>query len=316
MNTEETLNKPHPLSSTVAVVIFSLISCGLWGSAPIFIKLGYEHFQIDTSNAMNIMLFAGMRFALAGLMVIVCYSIICKKPIVPRRQAWKAVFYLSLAQTTVQYFFYYIGVANSSGTKASILSGSSSMISVLFACLIFHQEKMTWGKALGCLCGIAGTVLVNLQGSTEAMTFDMSLMGEGFVLLSSISGAVSAVFIRKFSQAESPVTLCGWQFFTGGLTLMAIALAGGGELGVVTGKAVAILVYLGMVSAVAYTLRSILLKYNTVSRVSVYSFLIPIVGVILAATLLGEHGVFTMMTFAAMVLICGSIWIVNREQNK
>lgn len=310
----ETLNnKEHFLSCKTGVLILSLISCGLWGSAPTCIKLGYEFFQIGSADTMNIMLFAGMRFSLAGLMVILYFNITNKKFIVPGKQSWRAIIPLSLSQTAVQYFFYYIGVANSTGVKSSILSGSSSVISVLVACFIFRQEKLTSNKAIGCITGIIGIVLVNLQGSADAFSLEMSLTGEGFVLLSSVSGAVSAVLIRKFSQDENPVMLSGWQFFTGGLMLCAVSLMCGGRLDNPCIEGFVILTHLAMVSAVAYTLRSILLKYNNVSTVTVYNFLIPIFGVVLAAVLLGEKESFTWMTFGAMLLICMSIGIVNRS---
>lgn len=308
----ETLNKKEQfLSSKAGVLILSLISCALWGSAPTCIKLGYEYFQIGSAETMNILLFAGMRFSLAGLMVIMYFNITNKKLIMPERKSWKAIIPLAFSQTAVQYFFYYIGVANATGVKAAVLSGSSSVISVIIACFIFRQEKLTFNKALGCFTGIIGIILVNLQGNEDAFSLDMSLTGEGFVLMASVSGAMSSVLIRKFSQKENPVMLSGWQFFTGGIMLCTISLLCGARLANPCIEGFAILTHLAMVSAVAYTLRSILLKYNNVSKVTVYSFLIPIFGVIMAAVLLGEKESFTWITFGAMLLICLSIGAVN-----
>ena len=314
MTTEENLNKKHILSTTAAVAGLSMIICALWGSAPTFIKKGYASFDISSDHTMDILLFAGLRFAIAGLMVIVFYSILNKEFIHPKKGSWRAVITLSLSQTVVQYIFLYIGVANASGTKTSILSGSSSIINVLMACLVFRQEKLTGNKLIGSIIGIIGIIMVNLQGNTEAMSLDMSLTGEGFVLLAGVSGAVSSSLIHKFSQGENPVMLSGWQFFTGGSSLSVIAFVCGGRLGQVSGTGVAILVYLGLVSAVAYTLRSILLKYNPVSKVTVYNFLIPVFGVIMAAVFLGERDGFNLMTFGAMLLICLSIGIVNHTK--
>lgn len=304
----------HILSTTAAVAVISCFICALWGSAPTFIKMGYELFKIGSEETMNIMLFAGIRFALAGAMVIIFYSIITGEFIHPGRESITSVIALCLSQTVVQYFFLYIGVAHASGTKTSILSGSSSVISVLMTCLLFRQEKLTGNKLIGCIIGFIGIIMVNLHGSTEAMTLDMSLTGEGFVLLASVSGAVSSSLIRKFSQKANPVMLSGWQFFVGGLTLSIIALIGGGRLSGFSLKAIIILLYLGFVSAVAYTLRSMLLKYNPVSKVTVYNFLIPVFGVIMAAVFLGERDAFTLTTFSAMLLICLSIAIVNHTK--
>ena len=311
MITEENLNKKHPMSTFAAVAGISCIICALWGSAPTFIKMGYEFFNISSKNTMDILLFAGIRFAIAGLMVIIFYSFVNREFIHPEKGSWKAVIALSLSQTVVQYIFLYLGVANASGTKTSILSGSSSVLSVLMTCLVFRQEKLTGNKLIGSIIGIIGIIMVNLNGSADEFTLDMSLTGEGFVLLAGVSGAVSSSLIRKFSQGQNPVMLSGWQFFVGGTGLSLIALVCGGSLDGFTFRGVGILVYLGMVSAVAYTLRSVLLKYNPVSKVTVYNFLIPVFGVIMAAVFLGERDAFNIITFAAMVLICISIGIVN-----
>lgn len=298
------------------VMALATISCALWGSAPSCIKMGYQLFQIDASDTMTILLFAGLRFTLAGLLVVLGFSLMNRKVVLPERASWKAILPLALTQTAVQYLLYYIGAAHASGIKVSILSGSNAFFSVLIACLIFRQETLTLNKVLGCLAGIAGIILVNLRGSTEAFSLNMSFLGEGFVLLSSISSAVSSVLIRRFSQKNNPVMLSGYQFMTGGILLIVVALAGGGHLTNVTLGGLALLLYLAFVSAVAYTLWSLLLQYNPVSKVAVYNSLIPVFGVFLSAIILGEGGSFSVNTIAALVLVCAGIWLVNFVKQK
>lgn len=303
------------MTKNITVVFLAAISCALWGSAPAGIKTGYGLFQIDASATLDILLFAGLRFTLAGLMVVLGYSVIKRKPILPRRRSWKAIFALALAQTAVQYIFYYIGVAHAPGVKASILSGSNTFFGVIIACLIFRQEKLTLQKFIGCLAGIAGIIVVNLQGSSEALSMEGSMIGEGMVLLATISGALSAVLIRKYSQDEDPVMISGYQFMIGGLMLVTVALMGGGRLPKVTLGGLSVLFYLGFLSAVAYTLWSLLLKYNPVSKVLVYHPLMPIFGVAISAIVLGEGGMFSWNTLIALILVCFGIWIINFSKN-
>ena len=323
--------KKSLLTSTLAVVWLAAISCGLWGSAPVCIKLGYAAFQIDPSETLSILVFAGARFSLAGLLVILVCSVLYRKPLVPRRGSWRAILPLALTQTALQYLLYYVGVAHASGVKASVLSGSGSFFSVIIACLIFRQEKLTANKLLGCLAGFAGIVLINLSGLTGSvgaadaagssglpggMALDMSFLGEGFVLLSAISGSVSAVLIHHFSQKENPVMLSGWQFLTGGLFLLLVGLLGGGRLPQPCWQGFAILLYLAFVSAVAYTLWSLLLSQNPVSRIAVFNFLIPVFGVILSTILLNEKGMFSINTVFSLLLVCFGIWLVNRAKSE
>ena len=70
--------------------------------------------------------------------------------------------------------------------------------------------------------------------------------------------------------------------------------------------------YLAAVSSVAFTLWSLLLKYNPVSRVTIFGFSIPVFGMCYSAVLLNERA-FTMQNLVALVLVCAGIIIVNRR---
>ena len=193
---------------------------------------------------------------------------------------------LSLFQTILQYLFFYIGLAHTTGVKSSIIVGTNVFVSIVVASFIFRQEKMTIAKAMGCLIGFAGVVIVNLNGSGLDQKYEFA--GEGCIFLSTIAYACSSVLIKDYSKKENPVILSGYQFFFGGLVMIACGLAAGGKLVHITGVGIAMLLYLGMLSAIAYTLWGILLKYNPVSKVTVFGFMNPIFGVVLSAWLLQE----------------------------
>ena len=109
--------------------------------------------------------------------------------------------------------------------------------------------------------------------------------------------------------------LSGWQFTLGGVILCAAGFLAGGRLSGFTGPALATLFYLGFLSAAAYTIWGVLLKYNPVSRVTIYGFTNPVVGVLLSALLLGEGGqAFTLRNLGALALVSGGIFVVNRFQ--
>ena len=85
----------------------------------------------------------------------------------------------------------------------------------------------------------------------------------------------------------------------------------GGRLEVISAPGVAMLLYLAMVSAVAYSLWGMLLKYNPISKVAVFGFMNPVFGVILSALLLQEADSLGVMCIAALGLVCVGIYIVN-----
>jgi drug/metabolite transporter (DMT)-like permease len=92
-------------------------------------------------------------------------------------------------------------------------------------------------------------------------------------------------------------------------------LLAGGRIEEWTASGVAMLLYLATVSAVAYSLWGILLKYNPVSKVAVFGFMNPVFGVILSAILLSEEGGLSIASVGSLVLVCVGIYIVNAGKN-
>ena len=109
----------------------------LWGSAAPFIKTGYALFDIASNDTASILVFAGLRFTLAGVLVIVAGSKIQNKILLPVKKSIKAIFVLSIFQTMGQYFFYYVGLAHTSGVNGAIITGTGAFISLLVAALVF-----------------------------------------------------------------------------------------------------------------------------------------------------------------------------------
>ena len=233
----------------------------------------------------------------------------------PAGAEWKHAALISLFQTILQYILFYIGLANTTGTKASIIVGSNVFIVILTASLIFRQEELTREKILGCVIGFAGVVLINL--TPGGMVLAMSFGGEGLVLLSTVAYAFSSVIMKKYSKTDNPVMLSGYQFFIGGIVMMAVGFCMGGRITVFSAKAALMLLYLAFASAMAYTIWSQLLKYNPVSRVAVFCFMTPVFGVLLSTVLLHEsEQVSLVQGGAALILITVGIVISHRERKE
>ena len=270
--------KQNILTKTGIVALLACVCCILWGSAIPVIKTGYRFLHVDSSDIASQIVFAGVRFTLAGILVLIFASIREKKVMIPDKEILKYAVPVCLAQTVGQYFFFYIGVANTSGVKGGIITGLGNFIAILLSCLVFRNERMTRRKIAGCVLGFAGVVVINLLGNSLDMGF--KLIGEGFVLIAQLSYGISTVLINLFSRKVSPVVLSGTQFTMGGIVLMLIGSGMGGHLENVTTGGVVIIFYLAMVTAVAYTLWSVLLDCNYVSKFAIFVFLNPLCGVI------------------------------------
>lgn len=303
-------NKDTFMRKTVVVWLGAMICCALWGSAFPFIKIGYALFDISSCATGTQILFAGFRFTLAGILAVLLGSIISKKILLPQKNAITKIFKLSLLQTVVQYIFFYIGLANTSGVKASIIEGLNVFMAIFIASLLFHQETLTSQKVIGSIIGFLGVILVNVNGSSMDASF--KILGEGAIILSTVSYAFSSVLLKLYSKKENPVVLSGYQFVVGGIIMTIIGLAMGGRFTTVCVEGVGVLIYLAFVSAVAYSLWGILLKYNPVSKVAVFGFMNPVFGVVLSALLLGEADTLGFTCIVSLIFVSLGIWIVNR----
>ncbi len=304
------------LSKTAVMVPLALLCCFLWGSAFPMVKTGYELFGVGENDTASQILFAGMRFALAGILVIIFGSAIAKKPLYPKTKSEVGhILILALFQTVLQYIAFYIGLAHTSGVKSSVLVSLNVFLSLIISALVFKMEKLTAAKLLGVVVGFAGVVIINFEAGGFA---GFSLNGEGAIIFSAFAYSVSSVLIKKYSVSENPVMLSGWQFLVGGIVMIAGGLAFSGRvdtsLSIVNFAA---LLYLALISAVAYTVWGLLLKHNPVSKVAVIGFTNPVFGVLLSALLLGETAeAFSFKNLVSLVFVCLGIYIVNAKLGK
>lgn len=305
------------LGTLPGLILGCLVSCGLWGSAYPCVKIGYELFGITGSDVASRLVFAGTRFTIAGIMVVVGVSIAQRRALLPAKRDLSAIGILALFQTVLQYSFFYGGLSHAAGVTSSIIGAAAYFFAILFAALIFKTENLTRKAVIGCTIGFAGVVLVNLGGSGDA-AFSFALNGEGFILLSSIAGAISTCFIAVLGRTHDSVLLSGWQFVTGGVVLLGCGLAMGGSLCPVSpGPAFTLILYMGFISAMAYTLWSRLLAANPVSRVSIFGFMTPVFGAAMSAVLLGEtDAVNPLFALIALALVSAGIVIVNRPNSQ
>ena len=160
--------KQNILTRTWVVAALACVCCILWGSAIPVIKTGYRILAVDSADTASQIVFAGIRFALAGILVLLFASIREKRVVLPDGKIFKYVIPVCFAQTFVQYFFFYIGVAHTSGVKGGIITGLGNFIAILMACLLVRNEKMTGRKLAGCILGFAGVVIINMAGGSMA----------------------------------------------------------------------------------------------------------------------------------------------------
>ncbi|EML9986963.1 MULTISPECIES: DMT family transporter [Citrobacter] len=304
------MDTPQPLFARKNVVWLSAaFCCLLWGSAYPAIKSGYEIFQIAADDIPSKIVFAGYRFLFAGLLLLLL-AIAQRKPIgrLSSRQFGQLTL-LGVTQTSLQYIFFYIGLAFTTGVKGSIMNATGTFFSVLLAHFIYQNDKLSYNKTLGCILGFTGVMVVNFNSGL--LDFNFTLAGDGSIVLAAFILSAATLYGKRLSQTVDPTVMTGYQLGIGGLVLVIGGYVFGGTLAVHGLASVAILGYLTLLSSVAFALWSILLKYNRVGMIAPFNFLIPVSGAVLSAIFLGEN-ILEWKYAIALVLVCSGIWWVNK----
>jgi len=304
------LNRQTVFTHRKVVFLLASLCCLLWGSAYPAIKNGYALFHIAANDIPSKLVFAGYRFIFAGLVLLVIAAL-GKKPVFQLdRRTLGQITLVGLTQTSLQYVFFYIGLAYATGVKSSIMNATGTFFSVLLAHFIYHNDRLSFNKVLGCIVGFVGVMVVNF--SDGLLNFDFTLMGEGFVVIAAFVLSAASIYGKKVSQRVDSVVLTGYQLAIGGLALLLIGLATGGTLTGFTVKSMALMVYLVVLSSAAFSLWTILLKHNRVSMITVFNFMIPVFGTVLSALFLNER-FLEWKNGVALLLVCVGIWLVTRE---
>lgn len=292
------------------VAVLALTAAIAWGWAFPLIKVGFNAFAITPDMTGSKMLFAGLRFAAAGLIVLAVarskgHSFRTVKP-----ADWWFILAFALMNTTFHYFFFYIGMSHSEGSRAAILNSLSTFLVVILACACFKSDRLTTRKIVGSAIGFCGVLTLNLGGAESGR---FTWLGDGMIILNTIINAFAGLMIRGLSRRVDVFVGTGYSLFVGGSLLFGLGLILGGTLPQINPLGVTCLILLTAISALGFTLYNKLLSCNPVGKVAIYNSLIPIVGAITSCLCLGE-------TFHAKYALAGGlaalgIYIINKGKD-
>jgi len=315
----ESLTKKQSIFENKAFAYTVAIFCTfLWGSAFPSVKLGYELFSISVNDTASKLVFAGLRFTLAGIIVLVIRFFLIKYSFDKKGKnemsritmaQWGKIALLGIVQTTILYYFFYISLSHVSGAKGSIINSMSVFFSALLAHIFFKNDKLTKMKSVGILFGFLAVIMVNWEPS---LGFEFTLQGELFMVLAALCASFAFVMSKFLTSFASPMLITGCQLTFGGSLLLLLAVAFGGTFPVGPPSGYFLLLYMASLSATAFSLWTTLLKHQKVSSITVYHFLIPVIGTFLSVVILGEK-VFEIQYLIALPAVALGIYLVNKR---
>ena len=290
---------------------FLAMFCALgWSLAYPLIKMGYSELGIYPDDLGNKILFAGIRFFAAGILVLITGALQKRKLIIGRSEA-PLLLSFALVNTTLHYLFSYIGLSYIPSSRSTILDSMGGFLLIILSCLIFDDDTFSKTKVIGCLLGFCGIAVINIA-PIGTLFSDISFMGDGMILLNACCAAGGGLITRLISKKMDMLAATGYGMGIGGLLLIFTGIFTGIQHSWnMTAKGVAIVISLILISAVCFGIYNMLLAYHPISKVAIYNALIPVFGVIFSALLLNEP--FMWQYAAAGLLVASGIYVVNKK---
>lgn len=203
---------------------------------------------------------------------------------------------------------------DSSNTYGKILFAGIRFFIAILAHFIYTNDKLNTKKIIALLAGFTGIVIASL-GKSGGLNFEFVLWGEGLIIVYQLCSAVASIFAKNFSKDIHPVVLTVWQMLIGSIVLIVVGVIGFDPNSIsYTPALLAILLYLAMVSAAAYTIWNILLKYNKAAEISIFKFVTPVAGTLLSVMILGDA--LDYKTIIALLFVSMGIVAVYYKREK
>ncbi|WP_297377765.1 DMT family transporter [uncultured Helcococcus sp.] len=289
--------------------IISIFCTFLWGSAFPTVKLTYRELGIQAGDTSEMILVAGIRFFLAGLLVVFIMSFLDKKNLHQLKTNFPYLLKLGLIVVTFGYLFFYVATGNTSGMKSALISSSSTFFVVIFSHYLLGEE-FTKYKLIAILFGILGIIITNVD---KGFDFNFTIKGEGFMLINSILGALSTIYVKKHGKGISPFASSAGQFLYGGFLLMVIGFILSNRVMDFTFLSVVLIIYAALISSVAFSLWYIILQEYKASEIAFLRLFIPFFGTFLSALVLGES--LNPYIILGLILVIIGIVIINKTSD-
>ena len=256
-------------------------------------------------------LLSGERFILAALML-VPFLIPFKSALKTIKQNFILILKTALFQTVILYGLFFVAMQYVRGAQASVIIGSSPVISALVAHIMQKNDKLNTARFLSFLLGFLGVAVTVLSTKPWNPNSGGEFFGILLLLAGSVSSSVANVFVSNSRKSLSPMLLNFSQMLLGGIILLIIGCFTEPLPQNIPDLAFfRNLLGLAFISAAGFSIWFYLLGFEKVSTLNSWKFLIPVGGSILSWTFLpDEHPDPAGIT--GIILVCSAVLLCNK----
>lgn len=301
-----TSHSPLPVSLNLRAVLLTLLTVVLWGGNPVATR-----FAIDALPPITV---AGLRFLMATVVMIAwCHAERVSFRVEPRQ--WKPIL-IAGTLLFLQITTFTFGAAWTSSSHASLFVNTFVFWVVGLEHFLLHTDRMTGAKFGGLFVaavGVSALLWPSATASSVSQSDPPSVLGDALLLFSAFLLGVKFVYTKFALRVIGPTELIFWHDVVAVVQFAVAALIWERpDFTRVTAPAAAGLIYQGvLVGGVCFALQAQLLKTYSASRIAVFSFLTPLVGMLLGTMLRGDQ--LSLGLLLGGVAVASGIYLVNRE---
>lgn len=286
---------PRPAASLGVLAAFLSIA---FGANAVAIKMSLEGLGPFTN--------AAIRFTLASATLYLFTRLTSRSLKVDRLQLWNIIFLTILF--ILQFSFLYHGIDRSNASRAALLINLQPLLVLFLAHFFIPGDRITWRKTFALLLGFAGVVLVITEREGAGSG---SRSGDLLILVTTGIWALRAVYMKLIINKLGPFQLAFYPMILSiPFFFLQAFLWDTTMVGSLDARVVWALLYQGLLMAsFGFVAWYYLLRKQGAVWLNSFNFLMPLTGVLLGVTLLGEP--MTLMIFLALVFVTAGILVIQ-----
>jgi len=261
----------------LALIIANLI----WGAASPIFKLGLETVPPFT--------LAFWRFFIAAVLLGLFLGKRAKNPVQTRHDLWLLVGY-AISGITLNIAFFFLGLMLTESINGPII-GSAQPIVTLFLSILFLRERFVWRKFIGMLAGTIGICIIVFEPLLLANAG--TVLGNVLLVLAMLGAVGSNITGKIIFKKYDPIVITFWAFVISSASFIPLAFfeyLGKPTLYQTISSAGFFSIAYGAIlsSLAAYCLFAYGISKIKASDASMFTYIDPVIGTILAWVILSE----------------------------
>ncbi|WP_224268480.1 DMT family transporter [Haloprofundus salinisoli] len=292
------------MTQTRNALLFLLLAA-VWGSAFMAIKAGLDAFPP--------VLFAALRYDIAGVVMLAYAAYVVDDPIPRTRQQWIVVAIGAVFLIALYHILLFIGENGPvTSAAASVIVSLSPVLTTVFARMFLPSDRLTAVGVVGLLLGLVGVVVLSNPDPDALLTG--ATLSKLLVFGAATAFALGSVLTQRIDDGLPIETMEAWAML-GGAVLMHVVSLGMGETFTEitwTTRGIAALLYLSLAaSALGFLVYFDLLDRLGAIEINLVSYVAPIFAAISGFLVLQEP--LSTETALGFLLIFGGFVLLKRD---